>query len=312
MTWYVRRASLRDRDALVKLCRATMGPDDYVIDYLDDLILRGVVHIALGPKERVVGMMSYTPCIDGSAWLGQARTHPDFRRQGVARALVDSFVGVARAGNVPVLRLWSEATNQEGIATFTATGFREVARFSRVVASAARGPPKSAPLRFDESLCRAVTSSPVVAKGRGYVHHDGYFVPASRPVVFALASLGLFRGWEGNLLSLERSSAARRETFEFTFWSGDPESVLPEACRLAAQAGKANVATFVPRHRDLLAASRREGFQVGSWAREAIVSELPIAPSNLRKRMRPTYGELAAKRGHGHAPDGLGWARWNP
>jgi GNAT superfamily N-acetyltransferase len=314
MTWYVRRASLHDKDALVALCEAAVGPDDYVIERLDDLILRSVVHVAIAGWDRIVGMMSYRPCIDGSAWLGQARTHPDFRRQGVARAIMENFVGVARASRVSALRLWSEATNAEGLAAPTTAGFREVARFGRLVGPAARGATRASPAAFDESLWGLVAASPIITRGKGYVHHDSAFVPATRPVVFAIASRGSFRAWKDNLISVA-VDARHRETLEVTMWAGRPPELLEEVCRQAAAAGCSETEVFLPHDRDLLAEARRVGFQEGTWGGEVVLLELPVVSAPLRKRVRPTYGELYAKRaghGHDHGDDNaLGWARWN-
>ena len=315
MMWYVRRASLHDKPALEELCRDAVGEDDYVLLYLDDLILRSVVHVAFADNDRPVGMMAYRTCLDGSAWLGQARTHPEFRRQGVARALVDSFVGIARASNVYALRLWSDASNGEGIASFASAGFREVGRFGRVKGGAARGVAKSEPRPFDEDLWKQVSSSPIVKKGKGYVHHEHAFLPATRPVVFAIASKGAFRSWDGNVISLQEYRESSDELW-FTMWAGDAAGIFAEACRLAHNRGRTTVQTFVPYDRELLSEARRAGFEEGTWGKEAVLAELPVAPGNLRTRVRPTYGELAAKRsGHGHAHGeggGLGWARWNP
>lgn len=314
MTWTVRRASLRDLDALAELCRAAVGEDDYALRYLRPMILRRVTHLALDGAGRTVGMMVYHPCIDGSAWLGIARTHPDVRRQGVATVLVESFAGLARAGGVPALRLWSEARNRAGTASATAVGFREVGRFTRLVAPAARGRTRAGPRRFDEPLWRAIKASSVVAKGGGYVAHDWTFVPASRPVAFVITSLGLFRGWGGNLLAVETPDP-QEEALSATLWAGEPQELFAEACRQAAAAGRRRVEAFVPHDRDLLVEARRAGFKEGAWGREAVLFELAVTPAHLRKRTRPTYGELAARRpghGHGHTQDPLGWAKWSP
>jgi hypothetical protein len=193
-------------------------------------------------------------------------------------------------------------------------GFREVARFTRVVGPSARGPPKAIPRRFDEDLWRAVQGSTILARGKGYAAHEWYFVPASRIVVFAIAAKGHFQGWGGNLLSF--GQAEDEEALEFTMWAGRPDELLEEACRRAAQEGRASAETFVPHDRDLLAEARREGFEPGSWGREAVLFELAVPSAHLRKRTRKTYAELSAERAgtghaHGHG-DALGWAKWNP
>lgn len=324
MNWSVRRASLRDVPSLVTLCKEAVGPDDYVIDEIEESVLRSVVHVALQGTERIVGMMSYRPCLDGSAWLSQARTHPDFRRQGVARAIINSFVGLARNSRVPTIRLWSESTNREGVASFSALGFKEVGRFVRmrgVAASLSRGDRRSMgaslsakPLRFDETLWRRVSASPIVAKGSGYVYQEWGFLPATRPVAFALAAKGLFREWEGNLVALGEHPE-RSEDLWVTMWDGSLSRTLAAATRFAALQDRRHADVFLPKESDLLAEARSAGFEAGSWGREAVVAELHVGSGGRARRTRPTYAELAARRegrGTTHEHNSLGWARWNP
>jgi len=275
MTWTVRRASVRDRDALVTLCRESVGPDDYVIDYLDDLLRQGVVQVAIAGGERVVGMMSGQPCIDGSMWLGQARTHPEVRRQGVARAIIESFARQARASGDSALRLWTEAGNEEGIRSFTAAGFREVARFTRVIGDPAQGTPRGKPRAFDEDLWRQVSGSSIAAKGRGYANHKWYFVAVTRGVTDALAAKGVYRAWDENVLAVG-GNAELQDTFWFTMWAGEAAELFAEARRLAGGSGAQHAGAFIPHDPDLLAEAHRNGFEPGSWGREAILAERPV------------------------------------
>lgn len=310
MTWSIRRASLRDYDDVAELCRVAVGEDDYAIQYLNRAILRHVVHLAFDGKGRLVGMMVSSPAVDGSRWLRMARTHPDVRRQGVASAILDTIAGLARAGGVPALRLWTEASNRAAMSSATSAGFHEVGRFTRVVGPAARGPRKANPRAFDENLWDLVRSSPILAKGHGYASHDWTFVPAERPIVFVLAAKGHFFAWERHLLALAQPDPEPEAPLSFTAWAGEPDELFREACRQAAALGRREATTFIPHDRDLLAAARRSGFRVGTWGREAVVFEKKIEPARTTKRSRPTFGELAAGR-DGHSHDELGWARWN-
>src|SRR2546428_7126553 len=165
-TWEIRRASLRDRDELAALCEAAVAPDDYVIDRLEDLILLGVVNVALD-GERIVGMMHYSPAVDGSAWLRAARTHPDYRRRGVAGALLDSFAGLGSRSGVIALRLWSSAANEAGNASAKTSGFHEVGRFSRVKGRTEKGSERAARIAFSTELVSEVQDAPLLRLAGG-------------------------------------------------------------------------------------------------------------------------------------------------
>jgi len=157
-----------------------------------------------------------------------------------------------------------------------------------------------------------VDASKIVAIGQRYAHHEECFLPASRPVVYGLAAKGLFHGWEGNLLSLSEDPYGT-EWLWFTAWDGSLSELLQEGRRLAARLGRSHAQTFLPNDPDLLEEAKGVGYEVGTWGIEAVLAELLVSPSNLRRRTRPTYGELAAKRStqdHAHG-ESLGWARWN-
>lgn len=78
----VRPAVPRDLPALARLCRAAAGADDYVLSYLDEMVRAGQILVAQVGR-RLVSMLGVSTCLDEALWLGQARTHPAFRRRGV-------------------------------------------------------------------------------------------------------------------------------------------------------------------------------------------------------------------------------------
>ncbi len=323
-SWEVRRASLHDRDALEALCTAAVGPDDYVIDRLEDLILHGVLYVALD-GERIVGTIHYVPAIDGSAWLGAARTHPAYRRRGVASALIQSLAGLASRSRVHALRLWSRASNAAGTTAITASGFREVARFTRVGRKAAKGAAKTVRIPFDTELVRGIQGSALLRLSHGYVPYERYFVPLAPANVHLLANAGaLHRVAGGIAIFSSHPEEDAEKSLEFGLVAGDAGRILRAMPAAARASGFKEVHAFLPHDRKVLDAAKKAGFEVVPWGDEAILFERPVAvgPSTYRKRR--TYAEIAAgkregyaalallagKHEHGHS--GPHEDRWNP
>lgn len=308
------------------MCRASVGPDDYALRILDDLILRAVTYVALD-GDRIVGTTTYHEVFDGSAWVSVARTHPAYQGKGVATALVQALEGLARMKGLAALRLWTETTNRAGIATFTKAGFREVARFARRIAPAARGkaPADLRALRLTEDLWSSIETSPILALSRGYVAHGYDFVPLTRGTAHLLANRDALWGWAGQRALLAHLHEWTEDpALQVTALSGDVARILRDAPRIAAARGRRWAVSFLPLDGDVLRTAEASGYRPGSWGREAILCEKTLAPSTVARRARRTYAEIhAAKRtgyaalgllapSHGHGPPGPHEDRWNP
>lgn len=326
MTWTVRRASLHDKPALEDLCRVAVGEDDYVLPLLRHLILRYVTYVALD-GDRVVGMMIYHEVLDGSAWLSAARTHPEYRRKGVAMELVRALEGLARMKGLHAVRLWTSASNAAGVASFTKAGFREVARFTRMWAKASRASKKVSlrPLRFDEDLWARLESSEVLRKANGFVSFDYEFLHVTRSTAHALANLGVLLGWRGNGLLASDVPEESEAAIEIEPLFGRLDEILRAAPGIAKARGKTHVETFLPHDPSILSAARAAGFEPMSWGQEAILSEKPLDVARVVRRTRKTYAEMAAAKRTGyaalallapsrqsHASAGPHEDRWNP
>ena len=322
-SWEIRRASLHDVGDLASLCKAAVDPEDYVIDRLDDLVLHGVVQVALD-DDRIVGMMHYSPTIDGNAWLGAARTHPEYRRRGVASALIQSFVGLAARSRVHALRLWSSASNAGGNASVKASGFREVARFSRVTRTTEKGP-AAAPISFDMDLVQHIAESAILRLCNGFVPYERYFVPMTPANVHLLANAGAFYRVAGGITVVSRHPEEDPgESVDLGLVAGDASKVLRGIPAAAGRLGARVVASFIPHDKKVQVAARRAGFEVVPWGKEALLFEraVEVGPTSYRKRR--TYAEIAAgkregyaalallagKHDHGHT--GPHEDRWNP
>ena len=299
--WEIRRASLHDVKALEALCRSAVGPDDYVIPRLEDLILHGVLHVALD-GDRVVGAMHYVPTIDGSAWIGAARTHPDYRRRGVASALLQSFVGLASRSRVHALRLWSRAANAAGNLAVKSGGFKEVARFTRVGRKGEKGTARAVRIPFDTDLVRGIQESPVLALANGYVPYERYFVPITPANVHLLANAATLHRLAGGIAIFSAHPEEDEGTsLEFGLVAGDAGRLLRALPAVARASGFREVFGFVPHDRKLLSAAEKAGFEVVPWGDEAVLFERAVAVGPTSYRKRRTYAEIAAGKREGYA-----------
>lgn len=82
---------------------------------------------AIEDPGRIIACVVLTPHPD-HLYLGKLAVAPDFRKQGLARQLVERALAQARARGLPELRLETRVELTENHATFRALGFRETGR----------------------------------------------------------------------------------------------------------------------------------------------------------------------------------------
>lgn len=302
-SWTVRRASLHDAAALADLCRRSVGPDDYALDYLRPAILCGVMNV-VEHRGRIVGMMHCTDTIDGGGWLAMARTDPRYRRTGVARALIENFVGLARNKGRTALRLWTDASNEAGVAAAQAGGWVERARFARMKVEA-KGTAKVATVPFTEPLWTRVAASDLVRAGGGYVPYVWHFLRADRPTVFQLCSRrAIVRTPAGTYVRSPDDPDEERGALAIGLLLGTPERTVPGARAVANALGFREAHTYLPLEPRIARAAKASGWEYESWGREAILFEKVLDAPPVRPRRRRTYAEIAAARRSGHAVPG--------
>lgn len=269
----IRRAAAQDRDDLAELCLASVGPDDYVPDFLEDFLATGVVFVA-EDEDRLVGMMVYHDVPDGSAWLHAARTRPDYRRRGVATGLMKACEDLAASRHRTAFRLWASADNVASVTANRLYGLKERARFTRMRIPAAPG---AAPhlAAFDlDSDWPALEDSPILRKSAGYVFHDFYFLKMDRANAARLASEGALLRFGGNVVSVsEDYEDAWGKDLQVQPLLGDAEAILRACPALAAARGADRVESFLPHDLDLLTAAQRAGFAFMDWGQQAILFE---------------------------------------
>lgn len=272
----VRTARPGDISSLAELCRAAVGPDDYVLDYLREM-LRDRVVIAAEDDGRIVAMAGVTECADRALWIGQMRTHPAYRRRGFARRLLDYAEARAVREGRPALRLWASHGNIASRTLFGRVGFREVAAFTRVTAPALAGGGR--PLRADrrgQETWRSWRRSLYRRAGRGYVSYHWHFLPLT------LRMMRIFAGRGETLVAGRAAVLAWTEEGDDTAYAsvlaGGRDGLLA-ARAAAAMRGRPRVEVFLPRHGTVLAWAKATGFAPAAWGGHAVLYERRVRRS---------------------------------
>jgi hypothetical protein len=63
----VRVASSSDYEQVARLCRRAVGPGDYVLEILKQVIADKGLFLACS-NDQAVGMVNFEECVDGSGW----------------------------------------------------------------------------------------------------------------------------------------------------------------------------------------------------------------------------------------------------
>jgi ribosomal protein S18 acetylase RimI-like enzyme len=272
--WTTRSATTSDLPALRKLCQDSVGPDDYVLDFLERFILESATLVATD-GDRIAGMMVYDDTPDGAVWLHAARTHPEHRRRGVAAALNLACEALARTRGRSCLRLWAEARNTASVAASLRFGFEERARFTRMRLPAPRSglEVRLEPLDVERDWPFLESSTFLRRTGR-YLFHDFYFLPMTRANARWLAS-------EGALWRFGDHAVAISEDFE-DVWGrdlqvqllfGDAAEILRATPSIAVARKADRVESFLPHDPRLLEVAEQARFTFMGWGREAILFE---------------------------------------
>ncbi|MBU7033381.1 MAG: GNAT family N-acetyltransferase [Theionarchaea archaeon] len=119
----IRRAVLRDEEALMSLCRS-IHEDDYTLEFLHRWLCRNEVYVY--ERETIVGMIRLIYSRDGKAHLGAVRVHPESRGEGIGTALTRHCISVCGTDTVrlsimdnPPSRALAEKIGFSRVATFT-------------------------------------------------------------------------------------------------------------------------------------------------------------------------------------------------
>ncbi len=169
----MREAQPGDKAPLMSFIRTMWGGHDY-IPYVWDSWLRdrGSKMLVVLADGRPVGMNRVCFLEDGSAWLEGARVHPDYWGRGLATALADESMRLARRRGIRVFRLASGSRNHRAHRHIARIGFKEISRISVYVPSKVARPGPAREVRQaekgdEEALMRMIRCSREFRLGSG-------------------------------------------------------------------------------------------------------------------------------------------------
>ena len=135
----IRKATMEDVEAIARFQVAMADESEgTVLDY--DRVLRGVTEgmrdpakgiylVAENEGERMGSLLITREWSDWRCgwywWIQSVYVRPEFRRQGVYRAMYAEVKALAREEGAPCVRLYVDRTNERGVMTYEALGMRE-------------------------------------------------------------------------------------------------------------------------------------------------------------------------------------------
>jgi ribosomal protein S18 acetylase RimI-like enzyme len=124
-SWVILPATLWDLGALYCLERLCFAQDAWpVTDLIAVLTMPGVVRLKAIWRRRMIGFIAGDPRpSEGIAWIATLGVHPDFRRQGIGRALLRACEQQLR---LPRIRLTVRRSNEAAISLYEEEGYRIV------------------------------------------------------------------------------------------------------------------------------------------------------------------------------------------
>jgi ribosomal protein S18 acetylase RimI-like enzyme len=168
----IRAARPSDKRAVGALC-ARIWEDDYIADAFDDWVRdrTGRLWVAV-ERGRVIGVAKLTVRPSGESWLHGLRVDPEYRRRGVATALLEHRIARARRLGAGVARLDTAQGNVAVQRLMQSHRFGRIARVGSYWASASTARrPRRATRRELASLWRLV-------REHGAMVHEAHFVRA--------------------------------------------------------------------------------------------------------------------------------------
>jgi GNAT superfamily N-acetyltransferase len=269
-------AKQSDYKLVARLCRRAVGPQDYVLSILHEVIARKSLFLTW-TSGGLVGMTNFERCVDGTGWLNIARTDPDWRRRGVALFLQKQIVAQAKRKAVRKLKLWALATNKASIRACMKGGFEPVCEAAHISCNLR-------PTKHTEGTPHAKSVSKVSLKElrasrfpremNGYLGYKRHILyPSPRFLETLLNRKEIYSTHESRFIVTKPETSFGRFRSSFAILDGQFASCLLDVKRTAKGLKAQTVGGFVPYNRYQLVVAKKFGFKVDYWGGHCIVLE---------------------------------------
>jgi len=268
-----------DYEEIRHLCRRAVGPDDYVLWILREVISGKGLYLAW-IRDRLVGMTRFDRCVDGSGWLSMARIDPDWRGRGVARFLQSELASRAKKRGIRTMRLWTLSTNFAAIRSCERGEFHrvcEAVHVSHGFRSKSRIQVKYSRLPGHVGLTKEILNSLFLSRTRGYFAYKRHFVKADKRLIMKISRKGeLYSDAESAFILTKPESSFHRQSSSFCILEGNPASAMRLILSKAKDLRVEWVGGYLPYDRQLIRAAKSNMFKVDSWGDHCFVFEKNI------------------------------------
>ena len=266
-----------DYKSIERLCKRAVGPEDYVLWVLHDVIKdRGLFLAWIG--HQLVGMINFDKCVDGSGWLSMARTDPDWQRRGVARFLQRELANHAKKHDIRILRLWTLSTNNASIHACKKGGFHpvcEAAHVSHSFGSKIHRQYSHSPNNVIST--RTILKSSYLSKMQGYIAYKWHFVKANDALIEKIRRKRELHSLDGSTFILTKPETSfHRLSCSFSLLEGAPVDSMHLVFSKAKSFAVDSVGGYLPYDRHLLDVAWKAGFMVDGWGEHCLVFEKAI------------------------------------
>jgi hypothetical protein len=230
---------------------------------------------------NLVGITNYQKCIDGSIWLGQARTDPAWRRKGVAVFLQRAVIDSARKQHVRKVRMWVLASNSPALAATRKGGFKTVCEFVHVTRRVRKlkhhlqQPIHSiANIHVQSQL----SSSKYLRASNGYIGYSFYIIKPTWNVWNRITRNGELYGYGESLFVYSRNEKWSKRFYPaLAAITGEPDEVLDMVRKISDVRKSVSVDSYLPNESRILRAWVDSGFKINDWGYRCVVFEKNIA-----------------------------------
>ncbi len=126
----IRAAQQKDKEDVIKFCEHTFDWGDYIPDVWDRWLKEQNAKVFTAILDnKPVGIMRVYMQKPGEAWLQAARTHPEYRRKGIATALTNTCLEWAKSEGAKIARLSTDSDNYVAQKTLKKLGFKKTSDF---------------------------------------------------------------------------------------------------------------------------------------------------------------------------------------